>query len=456
MDDLTRYPRIHVVGAAGAGMSGVARILAGLGHQVTASDLAGGPALDGLAAAGIPTWVGHRPGRAADWDLVVASSAVPDGDPELAAARTAAVDVWRRPRLLAALTAGRPAIGLAGTHGKTTTTAMAICGLRAAGHDPTFVVGGELIDLGTGAHLGDPGLFVLEADEAFRTFLSLHLRAMLVTSVEPDHLESYDQSFAQLEAAFADVGRRTAGPVLACADDAGARRFAAEVGAITFGTAADADWRVRDVRPDGWAVEFRLDGPPGELKMRLPRPGAHMARDAAGVVALLAECGYDPVAVAAGLEGFAGVRRRSEVRGDAAGVTVVDDYAHHPTEIAAMLDAARGGSWSRVWAVFQPHLYSRTEQFAGDLGAALAPADRVVVTDVYGAREEPKPGVTGELVADAAEAAGARVDYVAARGDLAPFLAGEVAPGDLVLMLGAGDITVEAGRLAATLGGDPS
>ncbi len=444
MDDLGAYRHVHLVGAAGAGMSGIATILAGLGHTVTGSDLRGGPALDGLAAAGLDVWAGHHPGRAAAADLVAASSAVPDDDPELAAARAAGTPVWRRPRLLGALTAARPALGLAGSHGKTTATAMAVTALRAAGHDPTFIVGGELIGAGAGAHLGDPDLFVLEADEAFGTFCLLALRGLLVTSVEADHLDHYG-TLDRLEAAFADVAARVGGPVVSCADDPGAARLAAACGAITYGTAAGADWRVSDVRPAGWAVRFHLDGPAANLDVCVPRPGDHVARNAAGVVALLAACGYDPAAMAEGLAAFAGVRRRSEVRGRGGGIIVVDDYAHHPTEIAAMLAAARASHTTRIWAVFQPHLYSRTRDLAAELGAALAGADRVVVTDVYGAREAPQPGVTGELVADAV---GGPVDYVAECADLAPFLAARTEPGDLVLFLGAGDITAAAGELA--------
>ncbi len=444
MADLAAYEHVHLVGAAGAGMSGIATVLAGLGHVVTGSDLRGGPALDGLAAAGLDVWVGHRPARAAAADLVAASSAVPDDDKELAAARAAGVPVWRRPRLLGALTAGRPAVGLAGSHGKTTATAMAVAALRAAGHDPTFIVGGSLIDAGAGAHVGDPELFVLEADEAFGTFCELALRGLLVTSVEADHLDHYG-TLDRLEAAFIDVAARVDGPVVACVDDPGAARLAAGCGAVTYGTAPGADWEVRDVRAAGWAVRFRLDGPHGSLELSVPRPGEHVARNAAGVVALLASCGYDPAACAAGLATFAGVRRRSEVRARRGGITVVDDYAHHPTEIAATLAAARSSRPSRIWAVFQPHLYSRTRELAPELGAALAAADRVVVTDVYGAREAPQPGVTGRLVADAVAGT---VDYVADRADLAPFLAARTEPGDLVLFLGAGDITDAAGELA--------
>ncbi len=451
MADLNGYRRVHVVGAAGAGMSALAKLLAGLGHAVSGSDLRGGPALEGLAALGLDTWTGHDPDRAAAADLVVASSAVPDDDDELAAARVAGTPVWRRPRLLAALTADRPAVGLAGTHGKTTTTAMTVTALRSMGLDPSFVVGGELIDAGTGAHLGDPDLFVLEADEAFGTFCDLTLRGLMITSVEADHLDHYG-TLARLEDAFASVARRVRGPVVACADDAGAAELAAATGAITYGTASHADWQLEGVEPDGWAVCFTLHGEGPPLEVRVPRPGRHVARNAAGVIALLAALGYDAGAAARGLAGFAGVRRRSEVRGRFAGITVVDDYAHHPTEIAAMLAAARAGAWRTVWAVFQPHLYTRTEEFAPDLGAALAAADKVVVTDVYGAREEPLPGVTGKLVAEAAAASGAAaVDYIAACPDLAPYLAARAEPGDLVMFLGAGDITEAAGELAAIL-----
>jgi UDP-N-acetylmuramate--alanine ligase len=243
------------------------------------------------------------------------------------------------------------------------------------------------------------------------------------------------------------------GPVLAGIDDPGARRLASRTKAITYGTSPDAHWTIDAVEHGEWDVRFRLRGRAADLRVTVPRPGLHVARNAAGVLALLGELGVDVAAAAAGLASFSGVRRRFEVRARLGGVTVVDDYAHHPTELSATLAAARLGSWRRVWAVFQPHRYSRTAQLAVSLGSALAPADRVVVADVYGAGEPPQPGITGRLVADAARAAGAEdVEYVPRRSHLARHVADRAAPGDLVLVLGAGDVTRVAEELAEMLG----
>ena len=451
MTALAGHEAIHIVGVGGAGMSGLAKMLAQLGHTVTGSDLKPSRLLDGLPDSNIGVWLGHRPEVVNQWDLVVASSAVPDRDPELEAAREAGIPVWRRPQLLDALTSAMPALGFTGTHGKTTCTAMAIHALRAAGRDPSFLLGGELVELNTNAHLGERDLFALEADEAFGTFLDLHLHGLLVTNVEADHLDHYG-TMGNLEDAFLRVVQRTDGPSLVGIDDPGARRLASRADVLTYGTVPDADWSILDVTHGQWRVQFRLRGPGTDLRVEVGRPGLHIARNAAGVLALLAEVGVDPHAAAAGLGEFTGVRRRFEVRAQIGGVTVVDDYAHHPTELAATLSAARIGNWRRVWAVFQPHRYSRTAQLAGALGSALAMADQVVVSDVYGAEETPEPGITGKLVADAAVSAGATsVAYVPSRGDLAGHVATEVAPGDLVLLLGAGDVTSVAEELAELL-----
>ncbi len=450
MRDLAASERIHVVGAGGAGMSALARLLAEIGHTVTGSDLVGGAALEALRPIA-DVWTGHRPERAAGWDLVVRSTAVPATDPEVAAAEAHGIAVWDRPQLLAAMTRVHPAVGITGTHGKTTSTALAVAALRGAGLDPTFVVGGELTDDGVPARLGDPELFVLEADEAFGTFLSLRLRALVVTNVEADHLDHYG-TLEDLEAAFRKVAGAVEGPVVVGIDDDGGRRLAEAAGAVTYGTSDGADWLIRDVRPGRIEVAFRLVAPEIELDVVVPMPGLHMARNAAGVLALLAELGVDPVRAASGIAAFAGVRRRFEVRGTIAGVTVVDDYAHHPTELAANIEAVQPSGWSRIWAVFQPPRYTRTEQHSTALGESLTGADRIVVTDVYPAGEPAIPGVTGELVAQAADAAGGAVDYVPDRSAVAPFVADRVAEGDLVLVLGAGDVAAVPDELIALLG----
>jgi UDP-N-acetylmuramate--alanine ligase len=449
---LAGFERIHIVGAGGAGMSGLAKLLTGLGHVVTGSDLKPGRFLDSLEDLGIAAWIGHRPEQAAAVDLVIASSAVPNRDAELVAAREAAVPVWTRPDALDALTVAMPAIGVTGTHGKTTSTALLVTALHAIGLDPSFLVGGEMVALNTGAHLGRRDLFVLEADEAFGTFRKLHLSGLMVTNIEADHLDYYENVTA-LEEAFALVARRVQGPVVGCIDDPGVRRLAERAPLIGYGAGADAAWRITGVRHGDWAVSFDLNGPGGVTPVRVPRPGNHVAANAAGALALLGELGYDVAAAAAGLEGFAGVRRRYEVRARIDGVTLVDDYAHHPTEVGATIAAARLGSFNRVWAVFQPHRYSRTAELAPSFGEPLAAADRVVVTDVYAAGEPPLPGVSGRLVAESVAAAGGSVDYVPALGDVPPHIVDNAVAGDLVLLLGAGDITTIADDVAALLGG---
>jgi len=440
---------VHMVGVGGAGMSGLAKILAQAGHRVSGSDLKPSPAFAGLRAAGVETWVGHRPDRASEWDLVVASSAVPAADPELAGAEQAGVEVWQRPRLLEQMTAGMPALGITGTHGKTSSTAMAVTALRGIGRDPSFMVGGEMVGLHTNAHLGERDLFVLESDEAFGTFRGLRHRALLVTNVEADHLDHYGTAGAVAEA-FAAVAAAVEGPVVVCADDPGAVA-AGGPDAITYGRAEGAAWRIADLRQERAAVSFTLAHDGAAVGVTVPKPGLHVASNAAGVVVLLAALGVDPAAAAAALAGFAGVRRRFEVRAVRAGVTVVDDYAHHQTELAATIAAASGEG--RVIAAFQPHRFTRTEEHSEALGAALAGADLVMVTDVYAAGEPPIPGVTGRLVADAARRAGADAEFVPRRTDLAARLAAAARPGDVVLLLGAGDITLTADELAPLLGG---
>lgn len=444
------HDRIHLVGAGGAGMSAIARVLIGMGHRVSGSDLRGGSTLDRLGDFGVETYTGHHPEAVSAVDLVVASSAVPDRDPELAAAAGAGVPVWRRPRLLQELTGLLPTIGATGTHGKTTTTALIITALRAAGVDPSFIVGGDLADLNTNGHFGADPLLVLEADEAFRTFESLDLVGLVVTNVESEHVEHFGSPEELLDT-FVAVASSVKGPVVACLDDLGSAQVAELVGAVTYGLDPSATWRIRDFVPNQGGSRFTLTGPDAEASVHLRRPGLHNARNAAGALSLLVTLGHDLRACADGLTGFHGVARRWEHRGVVAGVTLIDDYAHHPTEVSATLSASVGVVPGRVWAVFQPHLYSRTERLADDFGEALSAADVVVVTDVYGSREEPIPGVTGELVAEAVRRRGREVHYVAHKTDLARFLVDRVAEGDLVLTMGAGDITLLPTEVAAML-----
>lgn len=442
---------VHIIGVGGAGMSGLAKLLSQLGHTVTGSDLRRGPAFDSLTDAGIDVWEGSDPSRMASAGLVVASSAVPEHDPEWISAGERGISRWRRPELLDALTGSIRTLGATGTHGKTTSTAMLIASLRALGEDPSFLVGGTLTDLQTNAHLGNRELLVIEADEAFGTFQSMHLVGLTVTNVEEEHLDFYKTLYA-LEDAFAEVVRETSGPVTVNRDDPGGRRLADRTGAITYGRADGADWVIGDVLASPTGTGFTLRSGSSTIPVSVSVPGLHNVYNAAGILTLLAELGYDAARAARALERFSGTRRRFEHRGTVAGVTMIDSYAHHPTEVAADLRAARQGDWNDIWAVFQPHLYSRTARFSREFGLALSSADHIVVTDVYAARETPMPGVTGRLVADSATAAlGGKVDYVPHRSNLARFLADRVKNGDLVLTMGAGDITTVPHELAVLL-----
>lgn len=444
------YDRVHIIGAGGAGMSALAKVLLARGHTVSGSDLRGGAALQGLADLGVEVFTGHNPSVAVKADLVVASSAIPDFDEELVAARAAGVETWRRPELLTALTAEIPTIGATGTHGKTTTAALMLAALQGAGEDPSFVIGGDPIGIGTNGHLGESELMILEADEAFRTFESLHLRGLVVTNVEAEHLDHFG-SEESLLSSFIGVARRVEGPVVSCADDPGSARVAQEAGTRTYGMADSAHWRVSELTRTPQGMRYRLTGPDAAVAVEVSRPGAHVALNSAGALALLAEIGYDLDRLVPGIAAFKGVGRRWEHRGTVGEVILYDDYAHHPTEVRATLDAASGIARGRLWAVFQPHLYSRTERFSDEFGEALAKADVVVVTDVYGARETPVPGITGELVAEAARSRGADVHYVQHRADLAGYVAPLVMAGDLVVSMGAGDITLLPTELAMLL-----
>jgi UDP-N-acetylmuramate--alanine ligase len=438
--------RVHLIGIGGAGMSALARILLERGHEVSGSDLRGGRASSAVQAMGATVHVGHEAAYVEGADAVTVSTAVPESNPELRRARELGLPVLRRAELLAALMAGYRRILVAGTHGKTTTTSMLTVCLQRAELDPSFAIGGTLHDSGTSAHHGSGELFVAEADESDRSFLAFAPHCAVVTNVELDHHDQY-ADLADVDAAFAAfLDRRVdGGPAIVCHDDAGAMRLADRAGApvLSYGEHPDADLRITDLVLGEERSELRLvrDGEDlGAFALRIP--GRHNALNAASAVAAALWAGADPEAARQALATFGGAQRRFQQLGTAAGVTVVDDYGHHPTELRATLAAARqrnpGG---RIVAVFQPHRYSRTAALADELGAALGGADLAIVTDVYASGEAPVPGVDGALVADAARAAGVDCRFVAAVGDLADEVARLARAGDLVLTLGAGDIT---------------
>jgi UDP-N-acetylmuramate--alanine ligase len=437
--------RVHLVGVGGAGMSALARILLERGHPTSGSDRRGGPVLEALARLGGDVHVGHAAEHVGAADLVVISTAVPQDNPEVAAARAAGVPILHRSELLAALIAGHRGILVAGTHGKTTTTAMLTVALQGAGLDPSFAIGGTLTGIGVSAAHGAGDLFVAEADESDGSFLAFSPDCAIVTNVELDHHDHWSGLDA-VETAFADfLDRRSQEGLAICyADDPGAAALAAQATApaLTYGTAAGADLRVRDVELGAAGSTFSLwAGEQGLGSFSLNLLGLHNVRNAAAVVAACRWAGADLDRVAAALADFRGADRRFTDVGTAAGVRVVDDYAHHPTELTAVLAAARQSSpEGRVLALFQPHRYSRTAALGVELGAALAAADVVVVTDVYASGEQPISGADGAAVARAAARAGADARYVP-RADAAAAVAELVRPGDLVLTLGAGDVT---------------
>ena len=450
---LDELGRVHFVGIGGAGMSGIARIMLARGTEVSGSDSGASAALDELAALGARVHVGHAADQVGDADTLVVSSAIRDSNPELAEARRRGLRVLHRAAALASLMFGRRVIAVTGTHGKTTTTSMITTVLLDTGTGPAYAIGGLLAATGTGAADGPGGDFVAEADESDGSFLMYAPDVAVVTNIEADHLDNYGTEQAY-RASFADFLAKVkpGGLLVTSADDPGTRDLAGVARAlgvrvVTFGESADADYRVSRVTASGMETSLTIhhhsdnSKKPAGAELRLGVPGHHNALNAAAAFAAAVELGTSPALAATALAGFRGAARRLEPKGEAGGVQVLDSYAHHPTELAADLRAARGitGGRGRVIAVFQPHLYSRTRIFAAEFGAALGLADEVVVLDVYAAREDPEPGVTGKLVADAVPGGAAR--YVAELGDIPKVIAALAAPGDLVLTMGAGDIT---------------
>ena len=460
--------RVHFTGIGGAGMSGIARIMLARGMAVSGSDAAPSALLDELRALGADVHVGHAAdnlGTLGSGDTLVLSTAIREDNAELAEATRRGMRVLHRANALASVMAGRRVIAVAGTHGKTTTTSMLTTVLRECDADPGYVIGGVLTETGLGAEDGAGTDFVAEADESDGSFLVLSPDVAIITNVEADHLDNY-ASLADIETAFTRFGRSVSSLVLTCADDPGAERVAARLATCgaarlrSYGESADADYRLTDVTSRGMAVSFAVaaqTSPFGEVhaQMTVRVPGHHNALNATAAFAAAVELGFAPPRVSAAIACYRGARRRMEVKGEADGVRVLDSYAHHPTELAADLRAARDlvadTAAGRVLAIFQPHLFSRTRIFAAEFGAALGLADEVVVLDVYAAREDPEPGVTGAMVADAVPGGLAR--FVPDRAEAVAAIAATARPGDVVLTMGAGDVTMLGPRLVEALRG---
>ncbi|MEZ5228024.1 MAG: UDP-N-acetylmuramate--L-alanine ligase [Acidimicrobiales bacterium] len=470
--DLSSPRRVHIIGLGGSGMSAIAEILIGTGHEVTGSDIATSKVLERLVDRGVIAHVGRDATNLGDPDLVAISTAIPASNPEVVAANERGIPVLRRAELLTAITREWTTIAVAGTHGKTTTSAMLTIVLQHAGLDPAYIVGGDLRDLGRGAAVGQGQLLVVEADESDGTFVELVSDSVIVTNVEPDHLEHYG-SFDNLSSTFDRFVAQAPGAKVVCIDDPGVtelidRHRAANPEAehpdaaplLTYGTHPDAMWRIVDPMPTPSGISFDLeprDDAPGadggRQTVRLGQPGMHNARNAAAAVVMAVAHGVEPAIAAAGASSFGGVGRRFEPRGEANGIRLVDDYAHLPTEVASALAAARSLKPARLIAVFQPHRYSRTEQLHSTFGDAFVDADHLIVTGIYSANEAPRPGITGSLIADRVRQShpDAAVDYVESLDDVEDRIVELARPGDLILTLGAGDLTAMPSRLLPRL-----
>ncbi|HTL44033.1 MAG TPA: UDP-N-acetylmuramate--L-alanine ligase [Vicinamibacterales bacterium] len=458
---LGRTRRIHFVGIGGIGMSGIAELLANLGYEVSGSDARTSEVTNRLVSLGVRVQSGHDAAHVGDADVVVVSSAVHDDNPEVVEARRRGIPVIPRAEMLAELMRLRYGIAVAGAHGKTTTTSMIALVLERAGLDPTAVIGGRLSAFGSNARLGRGDYMVAEADESDRSFLKLSPAIALITNVDREHMESYG-SWEALQQAFADFANKVPfyGAIVACADDAPIRallpRFTRRV--ITYGgEESGAQIAGRGMTLEAFGSQctvVRRNGEAGEVvlgELRLRVPGRHNLLNALGTVAVGLEVGVPFDRIASALGGFQGAERRFQLHGEVGGVMVVDDYGHHPTEIAAVIAAARAGIERRVVIVFQPHRYSRTRDLLDAFGDALGAADEVVLTDIYAAGEAPIAGITIEGVEAAVRRTGTSVRVVKSLDDLPGAVAAAARPNDLVITLGAGSIGSIADRILEEL-----
>ncbi|MCX6550327.1 MAG: UDP-N-acetylmuramate--L-alanine ligase [Acidobacteria bacterium] len=469
---LGRTQRVHFVGIGGIGMSGIAELLANLGYAISGTDLKTSEVTDRLQTLGVRVARGHEARHVGDADVVVYSSAVRADNPEIVEAHRRRIPVIPRAEMLAELMRLRTGIAIAGAHGKTTTTSMVALVLERAGLDPTAVIGGRLSAFGSNARLGRGQYMVVEADESDRSFLRLTPSFAVITNIDQEHLEAY-RDFDDLCQAFLDFANKVPfyGAVVACLDDPHVRALVPRMTrrVITYGIDAEsADlrgvdvsqdkdlWRCRVVPGPGLrdAVGLR-EAPPATLcTLRLPIPGRHNIQNALAAVALGLELGVDLAAVTGALEMFRGADRRFQRLGEAAGVLVIDDYGHHPTEIRAVLEAARASLGRRLVVAFQPHRYTRTERLLDRFGPALAEADELVLTDIYAAGEAPIPGVTLETLAAAIRPYfDGRLHIVRTVDEAVATVVELVRPGDAVLTLGAGSIGTAGPRVLAALAG---
>ena len=436
--------RVHFVGIGGIGMSGIARILVEMGWQVSGSDLVASEKTESLAAAGVAVHIGHRAENAAGAELVVVSAAVPTGNCEVVFARDNGIPVVTRAQMLGRLMLGKYGIAVAGTHGKTTTTSMISLVLEKLGCEPSVVVGGEVLDIGGNGKLGQGPHLVVEADESDGSFLALPARIAVITNVDADHLDHYGDLGA-ISAAFLDFMQQIPpnGTVVTCADDQGLAKLAAQIACrhVDYGLQNGGRWRATDIQffPFGsqstiWRDKEKM----GRLHLQVP--GRHNVSNALAVLAVADELNLPVDDAIAILGEFRGVARRFEIVGECEGVLVIDDYAHHPTEIKATLAAARHLN-RRIVTVFQPHRYTRVNRLLQDFASCFFDAHQLILTDIYSAGEKPIPGISGAVLAQAVYDAGySNVTYIPDQRDVPSFLVHSVCRGDVVLVMGAGNI----------------
>ena len=444
----TAMDRPHFIGIGGAGMSGIAKILAQRGAKVAGSDAKESATAEALRALGATVHIGHAADHlASDATCVVVSSAIRADNPELARAAELGIPVVHRSDALASLMDGLRPIAVAGTHGKTTTTSMLAVSLSELGVDPSYAIGGDLDVPGSNALHGEGEIFVAEADESDRSFHTYAPEVAIVLNVEWDHHANY-ASVEEIYKSFETFAGRIVpgGTLVIAADHEGARELtrrvaAGDVRVVTYGESEDADVRVLSVTARGLKSEVKVLLDSAELTFTVSVPGRHYAHNAVAALAAGVALGVPAAELAEALGAYTGVKRRLQLKGEAAGVQVIDSYAHHPTEMTADLEAMRAGAAGRILVVFQPHLFSRTQELGKEMGQALSLADASVVLDIYPAREDPIPGVTSELIVEAARAAGANVTPVHDKAEVPAVVAAMAERGDLILTMGAGDVT---------------
>ena len=445
---------VHFIGIGGSGMSGLARLLIGMGHKVTGSDVRDSDNVQQLVKLGAQIAIGHHEQNLGNPNTVVVTSALWETNPEYTLALSRGIPVLHRSALLAHLGSRGDLVAIAGAHGKTTSTGMVVTALKVLGADPSFVNGGVIQEYGSSSAFGSGPHFVIEADESDSSFLHYKTHTVLITNVDPDHLDHFG-SLEAFEGEFRKFAAAASHAVVISSDDEGAVRVTkglAHKNILTFGTAEGSTVRVQDIDASGPAVGFSLVHGSATISLSLKLPGAHNALNAAGAVAVLLSLGFEFEPAARAVSGFGGTVRRFELHAVKRGVSVYDDFAHHPTEVQAALRAARAAvGQGRLITVFQPHLYSRTRIFAREFALALALSDQVVITDVYAAREDPEPGVTGETISSRFEDP-AQVHYVPEWGDVPAVAASLAQPGDFIITMGCGDIFKMVPELVDALG----